>query len=84
MNDASQTNPGTLKAELTLKSMHESTRKKLKLFFITCHGTAMKARPLTDITFQCEMDKTKGLDLGHAGHADRESDNCKRVYSLHN
>ena len=66
MHDASQTSPGESKAELTLKSMHESTLKKLKLLFITCHGMAMKARPFTDIIFQCEMDRAKGLDLGHA------------------
>ena len=64
MEDAAHAEPGTSQAEVCLKSMQTSTFNRLKILFITCHGLALNARPFTDIRFQSEMDKQKGLDVG--------------------
>ena len=57
--------PGSSVAERSLLSIHESVLKRLKIIFITCHGLAMNARPFRDFTFQCDMDRAKGLDIGN-------------------
>ena len=57
--------PGSSVAERSLLSIHESVLKRLKILFITCHGLAMNARPFRDFTFQCDMDRAKGLDIGN-------------------
>ena len=55
--------PGSSVAKRSLLSIHESVLKQLKILFITYHGLAMNAHPFREFTYQCDMDRAKGLDI---------------------
>ena len=53
--------------------MNAEAVEKLSKLFITCHALAMKSRPFSDFTWQCEIDEKKGLPIGRPTVFDRIS-----------
>ena len=65
MEAAEKAKSGTSQADKSLLMIHDAILKRLEILFITCHGMALNARPYRDFKFHCEMDRAKGLDIGH-------------------
>ena len=55
---------GTSVAESSLIQLKSHVAERVKVMFRTVHAMALKGRPFTDFLWICELDKSKGLDIG--------------------
>ena len=57
--------PGTTIEEKTLVSLNQSEHKRMSRLFRSAHALAKHGRPYSDFSWQCKLDKAKGLDIGN-------------------
>ena len=61
---AAKSEPEKTPAFKMICSLNKDTLEKLSKLFRTCHALAVYNRPYTDYTWLCELDETKGVNLG--------------------
>ena len=67
----------------TLKLLKSSEVHRLAYLFRNAHTIAKQNRPLTDYKWLCQVDKSKGLDIGNTyqtEHAARDFIGCIAKY----
>ena len=57
-------NPSTSATELMFTKMSSYQATKMSILFRNAHALAKQARPFTDYTWMCTLDKKKGLKIG--------------------
>ena len=57
--------PGETPVEKALCKITDDVKQKMDKMFRTCHALAKHNRPLSDFTWQCELDGVKGVHLGN-------------------
>ena len=55
--------PGESIADKTVQSLNKASYNRLEKLFRNAHVIAKKSRPISDFTWQCELDVQKGIDL---------------------
>ncbi|XP_052075818.1 zinc finger protein 862-like isoform X1 [Mytilus californianus] len=61
-------------AEKTVQTLNKASFHRLEKLFRNVHAIAKKSRPISDYTWQCELDIQKGIDLGDTY---RNTKSCK-------
>src|SRR5215469_14452004 len=64
-------NPGTSAARKALLALQKEQVAKLEKLFRNAHALAKKARPFSDFTWMCQLDKIKRLDVGSTYQNDK-------------
>ncbi|KAJ8043864.1 hypothetical protein HOLleu_11154 [Holothuria leucospilota] len=73
IEDAKIIPPGQSVAEKTLMSLNQKQHGQLTNLFKTCHAIIKHGRPYTDFVWQCDLDESKGVDIGHTYRSDKEA-----------
>lgn len=68
---AAKKEPLNTDANRIIQSLHKSTNEKVDKLFKTAHALAKKSRPFSDFSWQCDLDKSKGLDVGSTYQNDK-------------
>lgn len=66
-----QTKPGESSAEKIIFDLNKHQVDRLQHLFKTCHALAKNSRPFSDYIWQCELDVSKGVNLGNTYRNDK-------------
>jgi hypothetical protein len=56
--------PCETKAQKIICDLNKDVLVKLRRLFLTCHSLALHNRPFSDYEWVCQLDRSKGLDIG--------------------
>ena len=57
-------NKPVAEAAQIINTINQENLEKLTKLFRNCYAIISKNRPISDFTWQCELDEVKGLDIG--------------------
>ena len=64
--EAEKEKPGTSKAHQILNTLNATQFERLGKLYRNVHALCLKARPYTDFVWIAQLDRAKGLDVGHS------------------
>lgn len=64
--EAAKDKPGCSQAHQILQKLNASQYNRLGKLFRTVHALCLKGRPYTDFVWMAQLDRMKGLDVGHS------------------
>lgn len=79
---AKRAQPGSSVAEKTLQTLSQKAFNSISHLFRTVHGLSKKGRPYTDYVWICELDITKGVDIGEHYRNDKQAAKFSEFISL--